>query len=93
MIVGITRLTLRKEELAKLTPKQRKRYLMMTCFLRDMNFLHKHLLYVEKFTIEGARKHLKAKTNEEKSAGVADAIAEIHAELKKLKALLDSSEL
>jgi hypothetical protein len=43
--IKLTKLTLSQEELNKLDPKQKKRFLMLTCFLRDLSLLQKCLLY------------------------------------------------
>ena len=40
------KLTLSKEETAKLTAKEMKRFLMLTCILRDLVRLQKHLVFV-----------------------------------------------
>ena len=48
----------------------------------------KHLLYEEKFTIEGARKSLKAKTGVEKTESLSEALDEIRMELKTIRGLL-----
>jgi len=53
----------------------------------------KHLLYDRKFTIEGARQHLKEKTAMESEAApvaVMPDIAEIRAELIRIRDLIDS---
>jgi hypothetical protein len=43
--IKLTKLTLSQEESNKLDPKQKKRFLMFTCFIRDLNLLQKCLLY------------------------------------------------
>lgn len=53
----------------------------------------KHLLYDRKFTIEGARRHLKKKTNPEQGPpageGTVPDIAEIRKELIRIRELID----
>lgn len=41
----LTKLTLTQEELNKLDSKQKKRFLMLTCFIRDLNLLQKCLIF------------------------------------------------
>jgi len=49
----------------------------------------KHLLYVKKFTIEGARKHLRSKPATTPAAGKSDTLKEIREELVRIRDLLD----
>ena len=48
----------------------------------------KHLLYEKKFTIQGAKQHLKTKPAEKKVKPSAKALKEIRRELKKIRDLL-----
>ena len=48
----------------------------------------KHLLYEKKFTIDGARKHLNAKTERSSSADMA-LLEQLKAELKSIRDMLD----
>ncbi|MGD8880664.1 MAG: MerR family transcriptional regulator [Desulfobacterales bacterium] len=48
----------------------------------------KNLLYEKKFTIQGARRHLSAKTSK-KDMPVKQLLKELHSELKSIKDLLD----
>ena len=49
----------------------------------------KHLLYVKKFTIEGAKKVLKSKPSTTPPAGANDTLKEIREELVRIRDLLD----
>jgi len=49
----------------------------------------KHLLYVKKFTIEGAKKVLKSKPSTKTAAGANDTLKEIREELVRIRDLLD----
>lgn len=49
----------------------------------------KHLLYDRKFTIKGARQHLKRSHADEKSAESSTVFKEIYAELKTIRDMLD----
>lgn len=51
-LVRLVRLVLPKDELDKLSALEKKRYLMVTCIMRDLVFLQKHLLFIRQ-----ARKH------------------------------------
>ena len=44
--VKLTKLVLPKAEIDKLSPKEKKRYVMFTCMLRDLNLLQKCLVFV-----------------------------------------------
>lgn len=46
MKVKLTKLVLPKDEIDKLSPKEKKRYIMFTCMLRDLNLLQKCLVFV-----------------------------------------------
>jgi len=48
----------------------------------------KHLLYEKKFTIQGAKQHLKTKPAEKKVKPSANALKDIRRELKKIRDLL-----
>lgn len=48
----------------------------------------KHLLYDKKFTIQGAKRHLRVKTNDTKQADPRIDIAELKAELLQIRELL-----
>jgi len=45
--IKLTRLTLSQSEMNKLDKKEKKRYIMFTCMLRDLNLLEKCLLYID----------------------------------------------
>lgn len=49
----------------------------------------KHLLYDKKFTIQGAKKHLKNKQKQTKEPAADRVISEIRAELEDIRAILD----
>lgn len=49
----------------------------------------KHLLYVKKFTIEGAKKYLRSKSSTRPAAGTRDTLKEIREELVRIRDLLD----
>jgi hypothetical protein len=44
--IKLTKLTLSQEELNKLSKKQKKRFIMFTCIIRDLNLLQKCLSYI-----------------------------------------------
>ena len=48
----------------------------------------KHLLYEKKFTIQGARQHLKIKPDEKKEKSSTITLDEIHMELKNIRNLI-----
>lgn len=43
--IKLSKLVLEREELNKMSPKEKKRYIMLTCILRDLNLLQKYLVY------------------------------------------------
>lgn len=51
--VKFVQLSLPKTEMEKLSPTERKRYVMLTCILRDLVILQKHLLFVGNQTPHG----------------------------------------
>lgn len=48
----------------------------------------KHLLYEKKFTIQGAKQHLKTKPGDEEQSPFAGTLEEIRLELKKIRQIL-----
>ncbi|MEE8398997.1 MAG: MerR family transcriptional regulator [Desulfobacterales bacterium] len=48
----------------------------------------RHLLYEEKFTIEGARKFLRTKTDEKQTASLSQTLDEVRVELRKIRDIL-----
>jgi len=44
--VKLTKLILSKKEIDKLSPQEKKRYIMFTCMVRDLNLLQKCLLFI-----------------------------------------------
>lgn len=49
----------------------------------------KHLLYEKKFTIEGAKKHLKKQTKQSSETDTGALIAQIRAELETIRSMLE----
>jgi DNA-binding transcriptional MerR regulator len=54
----------------------------------ELILIVKHLLYDQKFTIKGARQHLKSKTNPDHQPVDGDLIASLRKELKHIRDLL-----
>ncbi|MBI3248031.1 MAG: hypothetical protein HYZ50_16120 [Deltaproteobacteria bacterium] len=44
--IKLTKLILPKNEINKLTPQEKKRYVMFTCMIRDLNLLQKCLIFI-----------------------------------------------
>ncbi|MEJ2657661.1 MAG: MerR family transcriptional regulator [Desulfobacterales bacterium] len=90
-IVGVPAYVLRfwESEFKKINPKRtpsgqrlyRKKDVELILWI-------KHLLYERKFTIQGAKQHLKTQTPTEKETPSTDVLQEIATELQKIKDLL-----
>ncbi len=56
-VIKLVKLVLSKDEQSKLTAQEKKRYLMVTCIMRDLIFLQKHLVYIQRARKQGGVEH------------------------------------